>query len=162
MTTNPIFAPYATPYGAYPFDLIKEEHYREAFAEALKEKKEEIDAIIHNPEAPTFENTIIALERAGSKMELVCGVFYNLLHAHSTDELMAISEEIVPELSALSTYVLLSKELFERIKSVYDARESLGLDEEEHRLLKNCYEGFAENGANLPDDKKKRLEESRA
>lgn len=159
MTNNPIFAPYKTPHGAYPFDLIGEEHYRDAFAIALKEKREEIDAIINNPEEPSFANTIIALELAGSKMELVCGVFYNLLHANSTDELMAISEEIVPELSALSTYILLSKPLFERIKYVYERRDTLGLDEEEMRLLSNCYEGFAENGANLPEAQKKRLEE---
>lgn len=158
MSNNPIFAPYNTPYGAYPFDLIKEEHYREAFAIALKEKRTEIDAIINSTEAPTFENTIIALERAGEKLERVCGVFYNLLHANSTDELMTISEEIVPEMSALSTYILFSEGLFARIKAVYDQRESLGLDEEEMRLLVNCYEGFAENGANLPKEQKARLE----
>lgn len=159
MNINPIFAAYQTPHGAYPFDRIREEHYREAFDIALTEKKAEIDAIINNPDKPTFENTILALEQAGSKMELVCGIFYNLLHANSTDELMAISEEMVPRLSALSTYILLSQALFERIKAVYNEREQLGLDEEEMRLLVNCYEGFAENGANLPEDKKKRLEE---
>lgn len=156
---NPILTTYQTPYGAYPFDLIKDEHYREAFAEALREKRAEIDAIINNPEAPTFENTFLALEYAGSKMEQVCGIFYNLLHAESNDELMAISEELVPQLTELSTYILFSKPLFERIKSVYDRREELGLDAEELRLLTNCYEGFAENGANLPDEQKKRLEE---
>lgn len=159
MSNNPIFIPYTTPHGAYPFDLIKEEHYREAFAEALAEKRREIDDIINNPEPATFENTIVALERAGAKMELVCGVFYNLLHANSTDELMAISEELVPELTALSSYILFSEGLFARIKAVYDTREGLGLDEEELRLLVNCYEGFAESGAHLPKDKKARLEE---
>lgn len=159
MSNNPIFIPYTTPHGAYPFDLIKEEHYREAFAEALAEKRREIDDIINNPEPATFENTIVALELAGAKMELVCGVFYNLLHANSTDELMAISEELVPELTALSSYILFSEGLFARIKAVYDTREDLGLDEEELRLLVNCYEGFAESGAHLPKDKKARLEE---
>lgn len=158
MNINPVFQQYNTPYGAYPFELIKEEHYRDAFREALAEKRSEIDAIINNPDAPTFENTILALEYAGAKMELVAGVFYNLLHANSNDELMAISEELVPELSALSTYILLSQPLFERIKAVYDERESLGLDAEEMRLLVNCYEGFAENGANLPQEQKDRLE----
>lgn len=158
MSNNPIFAEYKTPYGAYPFDTIGEEHYREAFAIALKEKRAEIDAIINNPEEPTFENTILALERAGEKMEQVCGVFYNLLHANSTDELMQISEELVPELSALSTYILFSAPLFERIRSVYERREQLDLDEEAMRLLTNCYEGFAENGANLPQAQKDRLE----
>lgn len=158
MQTNPIFQDYETPYGAYPFHLIKEEHYRAAFAEALAEKRRQIDAIIQSEEPPTFANTILALEEAGDKLERVSGIFYNLLHAHSTDELMAISEEIVPELSALSTYILFSEGLFARIKAVYDARDGLNLDEEELRLLTNCYEGFAENGAHLPQAQKQRLE----
>ena len=155
---NPIFQVYNTPYGAYPFELIKEEHYRDAFREAIAEKRAEIKSIIENEEEPSFENTILALERAGAKMELVSGIFYNLLHAHSNDELMAISEELVPELSQLSTDILFSEPLFKRIKVVYDKREDLGLDEEELRLLVNCYEGFAENGANLDAEHKARLE----
>lgn len=155
---NPIFQVYNTPYGAYPFELIKEEHYRDAFREAIAEKRAEIKSIIENEEEPSFENTILALERAGAKMELVSGIFYNLLHAHSNDELMAISEELVPELSQLSTDILFSEPLFKRIKVVYDKREDLGLDEEELRLLVNCYEGFAENGANLDAEYKARLE----
>lgn len=155
---NPIFQVYNTPYGAYPFELIKEEHYRDAFREAIAEKRAEIKSIIENEEEPSFENTILALERAGAKMELVSGIFYNLLHAHSNDELMAISEELVPELSQLSTDILFSEPLFKRIKVVYDKRGNLGLDEEELRLLVNCYEGFAENGANLDTEHKARLE----
>lgn len=154
MNINPVFQQYNTPYGAYPFELIKEEHYRDAFREALAEKRSEIDAIINNPDAPTFENTILALEYAGAKMELVAGVFYNLLHANSNDELMAISEELVPELSALSTYILLSQPLFERIKAVYDERESLGLDAEEMRLLVNCYEGLLRMEQTSPRSRK--------
>lgn len=159
MTINPIFAPYSTPYGAYPFDLICEADYRPAFEEAIAEKRREIDAIINSPEPPTFENTIVALERAGHKLELLSGIFYNLLHAHSTDELMAISEEVTPTLSELSTYILLSEGLFARIKAIYDQRDTLGLDAEEMRLLVNCYEGFAESGALLPKEQKARLEE---
>lgn len=158
MNTNPIFAPYTTPHGAYPFDLIDTSAYREAFAEAIADKRREIDAIISCSEAPTFDNTILALERAGSKLERVCGIFFNLLHANSTDELMAISEEVMPALSELSTYILLSAPLFGRIRQVYEARDTLGLDEEEMRLLTNCYEGFAESGALLPDEQKARLE----
>ena len=155
---NPIFQVYNTPYGAYPFELIREEHYRDAFRQAIAEKRAEIKSIIENEEEPSFENTILALERAGAKMELVSGIFYNLLHAHSNDELMTISEELVPELSQLSTDILFSEPLFKRIKVVYDKREDLGLDEEELRLLVNCYEGFAENGANLDAEHKARLE----
>lgn len=159
MTINPIFAPYNTPYGAYPFDQISEADYRPAFEEAIAEKRREIDAIINTPELPTFENTIVALERAGHKLELLSGIFYNLLHAHSTDELMTISEEVTPALSELSTYILLSEGLFARIKAVYDQRNTLDLNAEEMRLLVNCYEGFAESGALLPKEQKVRLEE---
>lgn len=159
MTINPIFAPYNTPYGAYPFDQISEADYRPAFEEAIAEKRREIDAIINTPGLPTFENTIVALERAGHKLELLSGIFYNLLHAHSTDELMTISEEVTPALSELSTYILLSEGLFARIKAVYDQRNTLDLNAEEMRLLVNCYEGFAESGALLPSEQKARLEE---
>lgn len=159
MTENPIFAPFKTPHGAYPFDRITEGDYREAFAEAIAQKRAEVDAIISCSEAPTFENTILALERCGSALERVTGIFFNLLHAHSTDELMKISEEIMPTLSELSTYIILSAPLFERIKTIYDSRESLNLEEEELRLLTNCYEGFAESGALLSPEGKARLEE---
>lgn len=157
MNSNPIFATYNTPYGAYPFDLIKEEHYKEAFELAIAEKYTEINAIISSPEPPTFNNTILALELCGRKLELVSGIFFNLLHSHSSDTLMAISEEIMPSLSELSTYILLSAPLFERISSVYERRGEFDLSDEEHRLLINCYEGFAENGALLPEEGKARL-----
>lgn len=159
ISNNPIFGKYATPYGAYHFDLIKEEHYREAFAIAIAEKRAEIEQIIHSTEEPTFANTILALELCGKKLEQVSGIFFNLLHAHSSDTLIAISEEIVPQLSELSTYILLSETLFRRIAIVYDMRHELGLEEEEMRLLVNCYEGFAENGALLDEASKARLRE---
>lgn len=159
MNNNPIFAPYGTPFGAYPFDLIKEEHYKEAFVQAIAEKRAEIDAIINGEDTPTFANTILALERCGSKLEQVSGIFFNLLHAHSSDALMAISEEIIPQLSDLSSYIILSEPLFRRIAFVYDRREELGLTDEELRLLTNCYEGFAESGALLDDEQKARLKE---
>lgn len=159
MSQNPIFSRYNTPYGAYPFDLIEEVHYRSAFEEAIREKRAEIDAIINSEEAPTFANTILALEECGHKLELASGIFFNLLHAHSSDTLMSISEEIIPALSELSSYVILSAPLFERIRAVYDVRDSLGLTQEEMRLLTNCYEGFAENGALLDEQGKARLRE---
>lgn len=159
ITSNPILGAYDTPYGAYPFDRIKDEHYRPAFAYAIERKRAEIEAIINNPEPPTFGNTILALEQCGSDLERVSGIFFNLLHAHANNELMQISEEIIPSLSELSTYIILSAPLFERIRSVYEQREQLELSEEELRLLTNCYEGFAESGALLPAEGKTRLEE---
>ncbi len=159
MNINPILANYQTPFGAYPFNLIKTEDYREAFNIAIAEKKSEIDAIINNSEEATFENTILALEDCGENLEKVCGIFFNLQHAESNDEIMAISEEVIPKLSELSTYIILSKPLFERIRIVWEQRDSLQLDEEEARILQNCYEGFAESGALLDEAGKKRLEE---
>ncbi len=159
MKQNPILTTYTTPFGAYPFNSIKDEHYREAFEIAIAEKRAEIDAIINNPEEATFENTILALEDCGQSLEKVCGIFFNLQHAESNDEIMAISKEVIPKLSELSTYIILSKPLFERIKAVYDKKDRLNLDEEEARILQNCYEGFAESGALLDEAGKKRLEE---
>ena len=146
-----------TAHGAYPFDKIRVEDFREAFSLAIEEKEQEIKALIASEEQPTFTNTIVALERSGAKLEWVSGVFFNLLHAAATDELMAISQEITPRLSALSSFITLSDPLFDRIRSVWERRETLGLDAEDLRLLERTYEGFTERGALLPADKKERL-----
>ena len=146
-----------TAHGAYPFDKIQVEDFREAFSLAIEEKEQEIKALIASEEQPTFTNTIVALERSGAKLEWVSGIFFNLLHAAATDELMAISQEITPRLSALSSFITLSDPLFERIRSVWEQRETLGLDAEDLRLLERTYEGFTERGALLPADKKERL-----
>ena len=146
-----------TAHGAYPFDKIQVEDFREAFHLAIEEKEQEIKALIASEEQPTFTNTIVALERSGAKLEWVSGIFFNLLHAAATDELMAISQEITPRLSALSSFITLSDPLFERIRSVWEQRETLGLDAEDLRLLERTYEGFTERGALLPADKKERL-----
>ena len=146
-----------TAHGAYPFDKIQVEDFREAFSLAIEEKEQEIKALIASEEQPTFTNTIVALERSGAKLEWVSGIFFNLLHAAATDELMAISQEITPRLSALSSFITLSDPLFDRIRSVWERRETLGLDAEDLRLLERTYEGFTERGALLPADKKERL-----
>ena len=154
---NSLLQPTTTAHGAYPFDKIQVEDFREAFHLAIEEKEQEIKALIASEEQPTFTNTIVALERSGAKLEWVSGVFFNLLHAAATDELMAISQEITPRLSALSSFITLSDPLFDRIRSVWERRETLGLDAEDLRLLERTYEGFTERGALLPADKKERL-----
>ena len=154
---NSLLQPTTTAHGAYPFDKIQVEDFREAFSLAIEEKEQEIKALIASEEQPTFTNTIVALERSGTKLEWVSGVFFNLLHAAATDELMAISQEITPRLSALSSFITLSDPLFDRIRSVWERRETLGLDAEDLRLLERTYEGFTERGALLPADKKERL-----
>lgn len=145
------------PYSAYPFDEVQIELFRPAFTEAIAEKRSQIEAILSQTEAPTYANTIVALERSGEKLEWLSGIFYNLLHAEATDELMALSQELSPELSALSSYILLSEELFARIRTVWEQRESLGLDAEDARLLQRTYESFSESGALLSPEKKERL-----
>ncbi len=154
---NSLLQPTTTAHGAYPFDKIQVEDFREAFSLAIEEKEQEIKALIASEEQPTFTNTIVALERSGTKLEWVSGIFFNLLHAAATDELMAISQEITPRLSALSSFITLSDPLFDRIRSVWERRETLGLDAEDLRLLERTYEGFTERGALLPADKKERL-----
>ena len=154
---NSLLQPTTTAHGAYPFDKIQVEDFREAFSLAIEEKEQEIKALIASEEQPTFTNTIVALERSGAKLEWVSGVFFNLLHAAATDELMAISQEITPRLSALSSFITLSDPLFDRIRTVWERRERLGLDAEDLRLLERTYEGFTERGALLPADKKERL-----
>jgi len=154
---NSLLQPTTTAHGAYPFDKIQVEDFREAFSLAIEEKEQEIKALIASEEQPTFTNTIVALERSGAKLEWVSGVFFNLLHAAATDELMAISQEITPRLSALSSFITLSDPLFDRIHAVWERRETLGLDAEDLRLLERTYEGFTERGALLPADKKERL-----
>ena len=146
-------------HGAYPFDQVEVADFRPAFAEAIAEKRSEVEAIIQQTDAPTFANTIVALERSGAKLEWLSGIFYNLLHAEATDELMEISQELSPELSALSSYILLSEGLFARIRSVWEERDQLKLDLEDARLLQRTYESFSESGALLPEDKKERLRE---
>lgn len=150
-----LFVNPSTPYGAFPFDRIKDEHFAPTFRAAIAQYRAELAAIIENPDPPTFANTIVALEEMGSALEAVEGVFFNLLHANSNAQLMALAEELSPELTALSNDTSLSPELFERIRIVYDQRESLDLDEADRRLLENCYDGFTRQGALLPPRRKK-------
>ncbi len=157
--TNPLIDQPATPFGVPAFDQVKLEHYMPAFEEAIRQDKAGIDAIANNTEAPTFENTIVALDRNGELLERVSGVFFNVLEADGNDEMDAIAEKVSPMLSELSSYITLNDKLFERVKAVYDQRESLDLNPEQMRLLTETYKGFADNGANLPADKKERLKQ---
>lgn len=157
--TNPLITPGNTPYGVPAFDQVRNEHYLPAFREAIAQNKAEIDAIAHNPEAPTFENTIVALDRAGGLLERVSGVFFNVLEADGNDEMNAIAEEVSPLLSDLSDGILLNDTLFQRVKTIYDQREQQGLNAEQMRLLTETYKSFVNNGANLNPDQKERLKE---
>ena len=155
--TNPLLEQPNTPYGVPAFDKIKIAHYMPAFEEAIAQNKAEVEAIIANPDEPSFENTIVALDRSGALLDRVTGVFFNVLEADGNDEMNEIAEQVSPMLSELSDGIILNEDLFKRVKFVYDQREHLGLNAEQMRLLTETYKHFADNGANLPADKKERL-----
>ena len=157
--SNPLLEQPNTPYGVPAFDKVKNEHYLPAFEEAIRQNKVEIEAIVNNPDEPTFQNTIVALDRSGALLERVSGVFFNVLEADGNDEMNAIAEQVSPMLSELGDGIILNDALFQRVKAVYDQREQLGLNPEQMRLVTETYKSFADNGANLPEDKKERLKE---
>ena len=148
-----------TTYSIPAFDKIQMDQYLPSFQAAIEEQKAEVEAIVNNPEAPTFENTIVALDRSGMTLDSIQGIFFNVLEADGNDEMNAIAETISPLLSELSDGIILNEALFQRVKAVYDQREELGLTPEQMRLLTETYKSFANNGANLPADKKARLME---
>lgn len=151
---NPFFKAYTTPHQTIPFNEIKTEYYLPTFEAAMKEQIKEIDAIVNNNEAPTFKNTIVALERSGLFLNKVSSPFYNLLSSETTDELQTIAETISPIMSEHSNYIQLNDKLFAKVKAVYQQKDKLKLSVEDQMLLKNTYDGFADNGANLSEDDK--------
>ena len=155
MQNNPLLTESTLPFGAPQFDKIENRHYLPAFEQAIKEGKADIDAIVNNPDTPTFENTIEALEFAAGKLEKIGSIFYNILEADANDELQEIAEKLSPMLTEFDMYVNLNEKLFQRVKAVYDQRESLNLDPDQQMLLKKKYKGFERNGANLNDEDKK-------
>ena len=154
---NPFFSAWGTPYEIPDFQRIKTDHYMPAFREGMARQKAEIDAIVNNPEAPTFENTVLAYEYSGRLLQDVSLVFFNLTSCSNSDEMEAIEEEVTPLLSAHGDDIALNAKLFARIKAVYDQRESLDLNPEQHRLLEETYKGFVRSGANVPEEKQERF-----
>ena len=146
---NPLVEEWNTPYQTPPFSEIEYAHYVPAFDYAIELNRQEIDAIVNNPEAPTFENTIVAMEQSGELLGRVSGVFFVLNECMSSPEMQEIAMDITPKLTALSNDVSLNPALFQRVKAVYDQRESLDLDTEDRQLLEDTYKGFARSGALL-------------
>ncbi len=152
--------PFFTPYQYIPFDRIKEADYEPAMMKGIEEEDLEIDRIVNNPDAPTFENTIEALEEGGKLLERVSNVFFNMLSAETTDTMDELAQKMSPILTEHSNNIRQNEGLFRRVKAVYDdhaADEFARLNAEQKMLLTNCYEGFVRNGANLPEDKKAEL-----
>ena len=146
---NPLLTESKLPFGAPQFDKIRNEHYKPAFEQGIAEAKAEIDAIANNPEAPSFENTIEAMEYSGETLDRVSSIFYNLMEADVNEQMQQIAEEVAPMLNDYSMYVSLNEKLFERVKAVYEQRDSLALEKDQLKLLENTYRSFTRNGANL-------------
>lgn len=144
---NPLLTDSTLPYGAPQFDEIKTEHYLPAFEQAITEAKAEIDAIVNNPDAPTFENTIAALDEAGGRLNDAAGIFYNLMEADTNDQMQDIAEKVSPMMTEYSMYVSLNEPLFARVKAVHESAE--GLEPDQARLLEKTWKSFVRSGANL-------------
>ena len=156
---NPFFSEFNTPYGIAPFADITIEHYREGMLKGMEEQKAEIEAIINNSEAPTFENTILALDKSGQLLRKVRGTFSPLSSSNSNDEFRALQKEMSPLSSTHNDDIYLNEKLFARVKSVYDSKESLDLTAEQAKVLDNIYKRFVNSGANLNEEQKSQLRE---
>ena len=159
---NPFFAEWDTPYGIPPFDRIEDEHYKPAFEAGIEQLRADVAAIRDNSESPTFENTVEALETAGGLLDRVYGVFGNITNTDTNDALQELEVEIYPRLTAEQDAILLDEKLYERVRAVYDARETLGLDPQEVRLVELTHRDFVRRGAALEDAAKTRRKEINA
>jgi len=156
---NPFFAPYGTPYDVPPFDRLAPEHFVPAFEEGMRRQLEEIDAIVTNPEEPTYANTIAALDCSGQLLGEVLRVFYGLSSANTNELLQAVDEEMSPRLAAHRDEILLNAPLFDRIKQVYERRNELDLTAEQQFLLEHLYGDYVRNGALLGEADQAKLRE---
>lgn len=144
-------------YNTAPFSKIENKHFLPAISKLIEETKAEIDTITSNPEAPTFKNTVEALENTGELLDRATSIFFNLNSAETNDEIQKLAQEISPMLTEFSNDMLLNETLFERLKTVYSQKSSLNLSEEQQMLLDKKYKAFSRNGANLSEEKKKEL-----
>ncbi|MCQ2342440.1 MAG: M3 family metallopeptidase [Paludibacteraceae bacterium] len=156
-SANPFLTAQDTPYGVPAFDKYQLADYEPAFDEAIRQYNEEVNAIVRNADAPTFENTIVALDRCGELLDLVSGVFFNVLEADGNEQMDSIANMVAPRLSELSDGVYMNDSLFARVQSVYNSKDELNLNPEQMRLLTETYKSFVNNGALLSAEQKKRL-----
>ncbi len=157
MSDNPLLTPWDTPFGVPPFDKINDAHYQPAFMAAMAGHKAEIEAIINNPDEPTFANTIEALERSGATLGRVSRVFFAVHGANTNDNLKAVAKEMAPKLSAHEDDITLNAGLFKRVDAVYQQKDNLGLNPEQLRLLEETYKAFVRSGINLDTAAQTRL-----
>ena len=157
--TNPFLTEFQTEHGVPPFDKIKLEHYEPAFLKGIEEQNANIDAIVNNSEAPTFENVIVALDNSSPTLDRVSAIFYNMTEAETTDDLKELSIKLAPTLSEHSDNISLNQDLFKKVDAGYQQKDALGLTTEQQRLLEETYKGFVRSGANLSPEKQARLRE---
>lgn len=156
---NILNSPFNTPYNTAPFSKIKDEHFLDAFKIAIEKAKTEIDVIVNNTELPSFSNTIEALDFSGHELDRISSIFFNLNSAETNDTIQKIAQDVSPLLSEFSNDIRLNEDLFKRVKAVYDTKDDLDLTTEQKTLLDKKYKSFSRNGANLSEDKKKKLRE---
>jgi len=156
---NPFFETYKNKYGAPPFDKIKNEHYMPAFKEGIKKHQAEIDSIADSKDAPTFDNTIAAMDFSGELLKKVSAVFFNLYSSNTNKEMDKIANEISPVLSEHNDNIYLNEKLFARVKTLYDNRSKLGLTAEQNRLLEKYHRNFIRSGAALNPEQQAKLRE---
>jgi peptidyl-dipeptidase Dcp len=156
---NPFFTASTLQYQAPDFNKIKFEHFAPAFERGMAEHMAEIEAIANNSEQPTFENTIVAMEKSGAILNRVSSVFYNLSSSHSNDDIRALQAELAPKMAAHSDNISLNANLFARVKSLYEQRDELNLDAESLRLLEETYKDFVRSGAQLNEQEKAQIRE---
>ncbi len=154
---NPFFSDYNTPFDVPPFHLIDESHYMPAFEEAMRQHREEIDAIINNTDEPDFENTIVAYDESGDLLRRVSSVFYGVRGDNTNEKMNEIARELSPKFSAHSNSIRFDQDLFERVQKVYNKRHELGLDEEQMIVVERTYRDFERSGAALPEEKREKL-----
>ena len=157
LDNNPFLTDYPTLHGTVPFHLIKTEHFEPALRQGMERHNEEIAAIVNQPAAPDFANTIVALEKSGGLLNRVSTVFGNLLSAETSDKMQAIAEKMMPLLSEHSNNITLNEKLFARIKTVYETTDKEALSQEDRMLLQTTYDGFIRSGANLTPEQKERF-----
>ena len=160
--SNPFAKPSTLQYGYPAFDKIKNEHFAPAFAEGMRQHAAEIEAIANNKAAPTFENTIVAMERSGQMLGRVQSAFYALVGSYTNDALQALDKELAPKQAAHGDAIRLNAKLFQRIKTLYDKRDKLNLDAESKYLLERYHTDFVRSGAKLSDADKAKLKEYNA
>lgn len=158
-TENPLFSESTLPYGAPDFSKLNDHHYKPALLKGIEEQQNAVQAIANSEEEPTFENTVLALEKSGELLERASQVFYALTGSHTNETLQAIQEEMAPKFAAQNDMIYLNDKLFQRFKTLYDKRESLNLDAESLKLLEVYYENFEIAGANLSSEDKEKLKQ---